>query len=106
MQICRIRLSDKSSRLHPRRAATKLCEPYEPEMPVEVREWIAPALVSPDLVLASQPPAQPHSRVVVECAIGFPGGTDIEVILISISRTGLSGVLVPICAAMRCTVLA
>src|SRR6201987_3202158 len=29
MQICRIRLSDKTSRLHPRRAATKLCEAYE-----------------------------------------------------------------------------
>src|SRR6516165_11173508 len=80
MQICRIRLSDKTSRLHPRRAATKLCQPYEPEMPVEVREWIAPALVSPDLVLEAQPPAQPHSRVVVECAIGFAGGTNIEVI--------------------------
>jgi hypothetical protein len=25
-----------------------------------VREWIAPALTSPDLVLVSQPPAQPH----------------------------------------------
>src|SRR3981189_3758910 len=80
MQICRIRLSDKTSRLHPRRAATKLCQPYEPAMPVEAREWMAPALVSPGLVLASQPPAQPHSRVVDECAIGFPGGTNTEVI--------------------------
>ena len=80
MQICRIRLSDKTSRLHPRRAATKLCEAYEPEVPVKVREWIAPALASPDLVLESKPPAQPHSRIVVERAIGFESGTDTEVI--------------------------
>jgi len=57
MQISRIRLSDKTSRLHPRRAAAKLCQAYEPEVPVKVREWIAPALASPDLVLGSQPPA-------------------------------------------------
>src|SRR5215475_7377086 len=80
MQISRIRLSDKTSRLHPRRAATKLCEAYEPEVPVKVREWIAPALASPDLVLVSEPPAQPHSRVVVECAICFVGGAHTEVI--------------------------
>jgi hypothetical protein len=80
MQICRIRLSDKTSRLHPRRAPTKPCEAYEPEVPVKVREGIAPALASPELVLESQPPAQPHSRVVVERAIGFEGGTDTEVI--------------------------
>jgi hypothetical protein len=36
MQICRIRLSDKTSRLHPRRAASKLCQPYELEVPVKV----------------------------------------------------------------------
>ena len=71
MQIARIRLSDKISRLHPRRAAAELGQAYEPEVLVELREWIAPALTSPDLVLGSQPPAQPHSRVVVERAIGF-----------------------------------
>jgi len=37
--------------LHPRRAAAELGQTYEPEVPVEVREWIAPALASPDLVL-------------------------------------------------------
>ena len=51
-----IRLSDKTSHLHPRRAATKLCEAYEPEMPVKVREGIAPALASPDLVLEARCP--------------------------------------------------
>ena len=30
---------------------------YETEVPVEVREWIAPAPASPDLVLGAQPPA-------------------------------------------------
>src|SRR6516162_4393061 len=80
MQICRIRLSDKTSRLHPRRAPTKPCEAYEPEVPVKVREWIAPALASPELVFESEPPAQPHRRVFVERAIGFEGSTDTEVI--------------------------
>src|SRR6267142_668484 len=77
MQICRIRLSDKTSRLHPRRAPTKPCEAYEPEVPVKVREGITPALASPDFVLV---PAQPHSRVAVERAICFAGGADTEVI--------------------------
>ena len=34
-------------------------------MPVEVREWISPALASPDLVLDAQPPAQPHRCMAV-----------------------------------------
>src|SRR3981189_2756370 len=80
MQICRIRLWDKPPRLPPRRAPPKPCEAYEPEVPVKVREGITPALASPDLVLELEPPAQPHSRVVVERAIGFAGGADTEVI--------------------------
>ena len=56
MQIARIRLSDKTSRLHPRRAATELGQTYEPEVPVQMREWIRPAPASPDLVLVAQPP--------------------------------------------------
>ena len=36
-RISRIRLSDKTSRLHPRRAATKLGQAYEPEVLVKVR---------------------------------------------------------------------
>jgi putative transposase len=46
-RISRTALSDKTSRLHPRRAAAELGQTYEPEVPVEVREWIAPALASP-----------------------------------------------------------
>src|SRR6516162_3247236 len=80
MPICRIRLSDKTSRLHPRRAASQLCQPYELEVPVKVREWIAAALASSDFVLGSQPPAQPHCRVVVERAIRFDRSANTEVI--------------------------
>src|SRR3974390_2469792 len=53
---------------------------YEPEVPVEVREWTAPALASPALVLEPQPPTQPHSHVCVERAIRLAGGADAEVI--------------------------
>src|SRR5271157_3320208 len=66
MQISRIRLSDKTSRLRPRHVVPKPAQTYEPEVPVEVREWIAPAPSSPDFVLEAQPPAQPHRRVGVE----------------------------------------
>ena len=57
MRIARIRLSDKTSRLRPRRAAPTPGQTYEPEVPVKVREWISSALASPDLVLEAQPPA-------------------------------------------------
>jgi hypothetical protein len=39
----RLQLLDPSGEVHPRRAATELGQTYEPEVPVEVREWIAPA---------------------------------------------------------------
>ena len=55
MQISRIRLSDKTSRLHPRHVVPKPAQAYELEVPVKVREWISPALASPDLVLEAQP---------------------------------------------------
>ena len=71
MQIARIRLSDKTSRLHPRHVVPKPAQAYEPKVPVEVREWIHPALASPDLMLEAQPPAQPHSRVVVDRRYAF-----------------------------------
>ena len=57
MQISRIRLSDKTSRLRPRHVTPKRGQAYETEVPVEVREWISPAPASPDLVLVAQPPA-------------------------------------------------
>ena len=60
MQITRIRLSDKTSRLHPRRTTPKLDQAYESEVPVQVREWIAPAPASPDFVLVTQPHAFPE----------------------------------------------
>ena len=64
MQISRIRLSDKTSRLRPRHVVPKPGQAHESEVPVEVREWIAPA--PPDFVLEAQPPAQPHGCVSVE----------------------------------------
>jgi hypothetical protein len=55
MQISRIRLSDKTSRLHPRHAVRKPGQAYEPEVPVKVREWIGPALASPDSQISDWP---------------------------------------------------
>src|SRR5207253_11094937 len=45
------------SRLHPRHVVPKPTQAYELEVPVDVREWISPALASSDLVLEAQPPA-------------------------------------------------
>src|SRR5258706_14436405 len=56
-RLSRIRLSDKTSRLRPRHVAPERGQAYEPIVPVKVREWISPALASPDLVLDAQPPA-------------------------------------------------
>ena len=53
MQIARIRLSDKSSRLHPRLVTTERSHTHEPEVPVEVREWIGPAPPIVRLVLGA-----------------------------------------------------
>src|SRR5215472_14248698 len=80
MQISRIRLSDKTSRLHPRHVAPKRSQADESEVPVQMRERIGPALASPDLVLDAQPPAQPRSRVVVERPVRFGDGAYIEVV--------------------------
>src|SRR5271165_3565073 len=71
MRIARIRLSDKTSRLRPRHVVPKPAQTYEPEVPVEVREWIAPAPSSPDFVLEAQPPAQPHHLYVTCYTEGF-----------------------------------
>src|SRR5215831_20577494 len=46
----------------------------------KVREWISPALASPDLVLDAQPPAQPHRCVVVERSIRLGDGSYFEVV--------------------------
>ena len=70
VQISRIRLSDKTSRLRPRHVVPKPAQAYEPEVPVEVREWIAPA--PPDFVLEAQPPAQPRRRVGIKRSICLP----------------------------------
>src|SRR6202011_4008819 len=87
MKISRIRLSDKTSRLHPRHVVPKPAQAHESEVPVKVREWIRPALASPDLVPEAQPPAQPHSAVVVERRVRFCDGAYFEVVRPSAQRT-------------------
>jgi hypothetical protein len=60
--------------MDPRHVVPNSAQTYEPEVPVEVREWIGPAPASPDLVLGTQPPAQPHSGVTVERTLSaLPG---------------------------------
>jgi hypothetical protein len=58
LQISRIRLSDRTSRLHPRHVVPKPAQAYETEVPVKVLEWIAPALASPDLAEMMESAAQ------------------------------------------------
>src|SRR5437899_784684 len=86
MQISRIRLSDKTSRLHPRRVAPKRSQTYEPEVPVKVREWIGPAFASPDFVLGAQPPTQPHRGIAVDRPVRFVDGAYLEVVRPSAQR--------------------
>src|SRR5271166_1309819 len=85
-RISRNRLSDKTSRLRPRLVAPKRGQANEPEVPVEVREWIGPAPAPPDLVLAAQPPAQPHRCVIVECPVRFADGPYLKVVRPSAQR--------------------
>jgi hypothetical protein len=80
VRIARIRLSDKTSRLRPRHVMPKPAQAYEPEVPVEVREWIASAPSPPDFVLEAQPPAQPHRCVSVERPIRLVDGPYLEVV--------------------------
>src|SRR5215475_11192494 len=86
VRIARIRLSDKSSRLHPRHVVPKRGQAYEPEVPVKVREWIGPAPASPGFVLDAQPPAQPHSGVVVDRPVRFGDGAYFKVVRPSAQR--------------------
>src|SRR5215470_11423215 len=86
MQISRIQLSDETSRLHPWHVMPKPSQAHESKVPVEVREWIGPALASPDLVLDAQPPAQPHSGVVVDRPVRLVDGAYIEVVRPSAQR--------------------
>src|SRR5664279_2151071 len=59
---------------------------YEPEVPVKVREWIGPALASPDLVLGAQPPTQPHRGIAVDRPVRFVDGAYLEVVRPSAQR--------------------
>src|SRR5882757_3862984 len=85
-RISRIRLSDMTSRLHPRRVAPTRSQTYEPEVPVKVREWIGPAFASPDFVLGAQPPTQPHRGIAVDRPVRFVDGAYLEVVRPSAQR--------------------
>ena len=76
----------QTSRLHPRHVVPKPAQAYEPGVPVKVREWISSALASPDLVLEAQPPAQPHSGVVVDRPVRLRDGAYLEVVRPSSQR--------------------
>ena len=68
------------SRLHPRWAAAELGQAYEPEIPYRCESGWLPPLRRLTLCAGSQPPAQPHSRVVVERAGELLVSADTEVI--------------------------
>src|SRR5215472_16940445 len=80
VQISRIRLSDKASRLRPRLTAYPRGQAYQAKVAIQVREWIGPAPPMPDLVLVTQPPTQPHRGVGVESAIRPRDRADIKVV--------------------------
>src|SRR6202041_324904 len=86
MQISLIRLTDKPSRFRPRHGMPKPAQTYEPEVPVEMREWIACGSSSPDGMLGAQPPAQPHRCVSVERPIRLVDGPYLEVVRPSAQR--------------------
>jgi hypothetical protein len=75
-RTCGSPASDSRTRAHayPRHVVPKPAQAYEPEVPVEVREWIGLAPASPGFVLDAQPPAQPHSGVVGFAVHLAPGG--------------------------------
>jgi len=72
MQISPVRRSDKTSRRHPRHVVPKPGRPDETEVPVQMREWIAPALASPDLALVAQAPTQLRRCVGAERPVDRP----------------------------------
>jgi hypothetical protein len=57
-RIARIRLLDKRC-LHPRHVVPKPAQAYEPEVPVEVREWIGPTPASPGTASAASGASSP-----------------------------------------------
>src|SRR6267154_6797985 len=60
------------------------CDGIESQNPV--REWIGPALASPDLVLGAQPPTQPHRGIAVDRPVRFVDGAYLEVVRPSAQR--------------------
>ena len=70
VRICRIRLSDKESRVRPRKSATLRTELDEPQLLVAVLEGKACRSPPVYLVLATQPLTEPFARMVIHGTIG------------------------------------
>jgi hypothetical protein len=106
VRIARIRLSDKTLRLRPRHVVTKPAQAYEPEVPVEMREWIGPASSFPIDQSArglSRPPAEcfsltagsrygpgrssPKTFARTQAAVLFRGGNPLEGCDLTISKS-------------------
>ena len=70
-RFSRIRLSDKESRFRPRMVARSLGEPDKSQLPIEIAvgESCYPSTL--ELVLPTQPLAQPDSGVVVHAPVGL-----------------------------------
>src|SRR5206468_11227413 len=64
----------------------KRSQAHETKVPVEVREWIAPAPAPPDLVLVAQPQAQPRSRVGVERPVRAVDGAYLKAVRTAAER--------------------
>ena len=80
VRVSRIRLSDRRSRVRPRKVARPLRQPDEVERLVQVR--IGEACGSPTLhlMLPSQPLAQPAGRVSIHGPVGFAHRAEAEVV--------------------------
>src|ERR1700733_1591304 len=79
MRISRIRLSDKTSCVRPRKGLGMGSKPHEPQLSIEVLVREAGEAVTPNLVLMAQPPAQPTDRVAIQRSIAVAHGTQAEV---------------------------
>ncbi len=79
VRISRIRLSDKTSCVRPRKGLGTGRELHQTEASVEVLVREAGEAVTPNLVLMAQSPAQPTDRITVQRSIALADWTEAEV---------------------------
>jgi hypothetical protein len=87
-QIVRTRLSDKTITPLPTARRAQAATGSR-SFRKGVREWIDPALASPELVLEARPPAQSPSDVVVDRPVRLVGGAYFEVVRPSAQRAAI-----------------